>query len=619
MENLPSMSDQFLSKIFQQIEDNLDNEHFSVEDLARHAGLSRSMLHRKLIKLTGKSASDLITEKRLMKAKELLENDVATASEIAYRVGFNSPSYFNKVFKDYYQVSPGEVRKGAMAIPPQVSKEEQQGMTFVIPKAVRNRILFIMLVLLILSAAGTGIYHAFIKDKPVEKSIAILPFDNLSTSNENRYFADGIVEDLLNRLSKIEGLKVISRTSSEMFRNKGSKTIPQIAGILGVSYILEGTIQRQNNNLRINIQLIDARKDNHILSQQYDRQLSEIFKLQSEIAEQIALELSLVLTDQQKKALKQDQTTNLKAFEYKQLGRYHMNRRTREDMRASVKYFKLAIQEDPDYALAYAELADAYWVMPWYGYIDLKTGRDSAHYLCSQALRLDGNLGEAHNVLAAVYNEYDWDQVAAEKEFIRAFECKPNHAPTYQYYSEFLCTLGKLSEAREAMNKAIRIDPYSYVIRYASSILYYKQGYLDQALAENQISRELVAEHSWAAYVAFRIYRKLNNEQSALESFKKMVSITDYWTPAKVDSVYKISGMNGLLRWRLKEGTFPRKNNKALYHAMLGEYDKALIILESSLEEGLLEPFVTTEPEFAPIRSHPRFIAIREKLGLPPL
>jgi tetratricopeptide (TPR) repeat protein len=128
-----------------------------------------------------------------------------------------------------------------------------------------------------------------------------------------------------------------------------------------------------------------------------------------------------------------------------------------------------------------------------------------------------------------------------------------------------------------------------------------------------------VAEHSWAAYVAFRIYRKLNNEQSALESFKKMVSITDYWTPAKVDSVYKISGMNGLLRWRLKEGTFPRKNNKALYHAMLGEYDKALIILESSLEEGLLEPFVTTEPEFAPIRSHPRFIAIREKLGLPPL
>jgi TolB-like protein/AraC-like DNA-binding protein len=618
MVNQPSMSDQFREKVFKCIEDNLDNEHFSVEDLAMAAGISRSMLHRRLIRLTGKSASDLIMERRLIRAKELLENNVATAAEIAYRVGFNSPSYFNKVFKDYYQLSPGEVRKGTASAEhptPIAQTSELHGSP---DNSLKRLSLIVLIILLVTAVTGAGIYYLLRKGKPIDKSIAILPFDNLSANDENQYFADGIVEDLLNRLSKIDGLKVISRTSSEIFRNKGNNTIPQIAGILGVSYILEGTVQRESSNVRINIQLIDAKNDNHILSKQYDRKLSEIFKLQSEIAEQIALELSLVLTDQQEYALKQDQTTNLKAFEYKQLGRYHLNRRTREDTRVSVKYFRLAIREDPDYALAYAELADAYWVMPWYGYIDLKAGRDSAYYLSKQALKLDKNLGEAHNVLGGVYNEYDWDQRASEKEFLKAIECKPNHAPTYQYYSEFLCTMGKLPEAREILNKAILLDPYSYVIRYASSILYFKQGNLEQALAENQISSELVNEHSWAAYVAFRIYRKLNDEQSAMESFKKMVRITDHWTPANVDSVYSISGMNGLIRWRLKEGTFPRKNNRALYHAMLGEYKEALDILESSVDEGLLEPFVTTEPEFEPIRSNPRFIAIRKKMGLPP-
>lgn len=619
MDNQPSMDDQFLGEVNLCIENNLDKEHFSVEDLARHVGLSRSMLHRKLIKLTGKSATDLITERRLLRAKEMLENNVATVSEIAYRVGFNNPSYFNKVFKDYYQLSPGEVRKGNTIITTQGSKKEMHGTSFARPKTTLKRILFMLAVIIFITAAVTGIYYVLINDKPVEKSIAILPFDNLSSNDENRHFADGIVEDLLNRLSKIEDLKVISRTSSEVFRNKGNKTIPQIAGILNVSYILEGTVQRESSNVRISIQLIDAKKDNHILSKQYDRQLNEIFKLQSEIASQIASELSLVLSDQQEYALKQDQTTNLKAFEYKQLGRYHFNRRTREDIRASVKYFKLAIREDPDYALAYAELADVYWIMPWYGYIDLKTGRDSAYYLSKQALKLDKNLGEAHNVLGGVYNEYDWDQPAAEEEFLKAIKCKPNHAPTYQYYSEFLCTMGKLSEAREILNKAVLLDPYSFIIRYASSLLYFKQGNLDQALAEIQICRELVNDHNWTENLAFQIYRKLNDEQSALESFKKYVSITYHWTPAKVDSVYSISGMNGLIRWQLKEGKFSRKSFGALYYAMLGEYEEALDILESSVEKGILVPFVTTEPEFEPLRSNPRFIAIRKKMGLPPL
>ena len=175
-----------------------------------------------------------------------------------------------------------------------------------------------------------------VRKRPLEKSIAILPFDNLSPDKENQYFADGIVEDLINKLSTIEELKIISRTSSEMFRNKGGKTVPEIAKLLNVTYILEGTVQRQDDKVRINIQLIDALEDNHILSSQYDRNLNEIFNVQSEIAYKIASELSLVLTEKQKHALKQHPTQNLKAFEYYQMGRFHASKRWIEGYTKSI-------------------------------------------------------------------------------------------------------------------------------------------------------------------------------------------------------------------------------------------------------------------------------------------
>jgi tetratricopeptide (TPR) repeat protein len=404
-----------------------------------------------------------------------------------------------------------------------------------------------------------------------------------------------------------------------MFREKGNKTIPEIADLLQVSYILEGTVQREADNIRINIQLIDAINDDHVFSKQYDRSLSEIFKLQSEIAGQIAKELSFVLTDRQAFTLKEGQTTSIKALEYSQLGRYHLNRRTREDLFTSVKYFRLSINEDPNYALAYAELADSYFILSWYGHIERKTGRDSAVYLALKALELNINLGEAFTVLGVVYNEYDLEYDAALTEFLKAIKTKPNHAPAYQYYAEFLYTAGKGKEAREALNKAIHLDPYSYIVRYASSLLYYNEENYDQALAEIQICQGLINDNLSQVFLAYKIYRKLKNEQAALESFKKMVRITDNWTPEEVDSQYRIGGMDGLLRWWLDAGSLHGRNSKATCHALLGEDEIALDILESSLNEGLLQPFITAQTDFKNIRSHPRFIAIRNKMGLPTL
>jgi TolB-like protein/AraC-like DNA-binding protein len=619
MEDQSSMSDQFLTLINRIIEENLDNEHFSVDDLASKAGLSRSMLHRKLIKLIGKSASDLITEKRLLRAKELLENDVATASEIAYRVGFSSPSYFNKVFKQHFNISPGDLKKKAANS--YYQKEEEPSPEPA--KSGRSKISFFrvtaLLILLAIIVAGGIIYYISSQKKPTEKSIAILPFYNLSINEEDQFFADGIMEDLLYRLSATSELKVISRTSSEVFRNKGSRTVPEIAELLGVSYILEGSVQRQANNVRITIQLIDAAHDNHILSRQYDRNLNEVFRIQTELAQEIASELSLALTDEQKKILKKNHTNNLKAFDYVQLGRYHLNKRMCADNSASITYFRRAISEDPKYALAYAEMADAYYIAGWYDYISRKTGRDSAEYLALKALKLDPDIGQAHTVLAGIYYEYDWNYIQAEKEFKQALLKSPNHATTYQYYSEMMTSMGNLLKARELVNRAVQLDPYSYIIRFASFFLYVKEKKYGEALAESQICQGLAENNAGPISTNFILFVKTDNDLAALDCFKKLGEMNGEWTPELSDSIFLADGIRGLLSLRIMLDHWPIRINKADYYAMLGDKDKALSLLEQALEEGYLVPFNTTDPEFEDLHNEPRFIAIRKKMGLPPL
>ena len=616
MESHASMDDQFLELIDRIIKENLADEHFSVEELAQKAGISRSMLHRKLVKLTGKSATDYIMEIRLKRAKELLENNVATVSEIAYKVGFNSTSYFHRAFKKHFNVSPGDSKKKIVTNQLQQTEEgNAEIMKSGKSKFSRYRIPALLILLTIIVSAGI-LYFVLKEKEPLERSIAILPFDNLSTDAENQFFADGLVEDLLYRLSAISELKVISRTSSEMFRSKGNRTVPEIAELLGVKYILEGTVRRQANNVRITIQLIDATHDDHILSRQYNSDLSKVFSLQTELAGEIASELSLVLTEQQSDILKQTHTNNLKAFEYKQLGRYHLNQRTPEGLSASINYFRRAINEDPDYTLAYAEMADAYFISSWYGYIDRNTARDSAEYLALKAVKMNKNIGEAHTVLGVIYNEYDWNYTLAEKEFQRALFLSPNHATTYQYYAELMTMLGNLKMARQLFDKAVQLDPYSPIIRYASSYAYSREKNYQQALAGFKICQELSKDYTGSIYEELIIHVKTGNSEGTLESFKTLGIRTGEWTPGVVDSIFNTGGIEGLLKWRLKVGNLSYVS-EAHFHTLLGERNKALDLLERALIEGYLYPFSTSDPEFEDLRSERRFIAIREKMGLP--
>lgn len=619
MEVVPSMDEKFLSLINQIIEDQLGNEHFSVEDLAQKAGLSRSMLHRKLIKLTGKSATDLIMDKRLTRAKDLLDNDVATVSEIAYKVGFNSTSYFHRAFKKRFKLSPGDIKK--KIITDQFKQTDE--MKTEIKKSYKSKFsryrIVTLLILLTIIVTASILYFVLEEKEPPEKSIAILPFDNLSTESENQFFADGIAEDLLYRLSAISELKVISRTSSEIFRSKGNRTVPEIADLLGVNYILEGTVQRHANNVRITIQLIDAKHDNHILSRQYDRELNEVFRIQTELASEITSELSLALTERQLDLLKQTHTDNLKAFEYKQLGRYYLNQRSRKDVSVSINYFRRAINEDPDYALAYAEIADAYFISSWYGYIDRQTGRDSAEYLALKALEMDNNIGEAHTVLAIIYNEYDWNYRDSEKEYLQAIQISPNHATTYQYYAEYLNTNNRIDEARKMMNKAVELDPYSVMIRLVNSIVYFQEKKYQQALTEIALSQELAKNPIGAISKELSIHIMSGDSLSTLNTYKKLGLLTGEWTPDLADSLFHSNGIKGLIKYRIQLGNWSYFIIEAHYYTFLGDKESALDFLERALDEGNLAPTNTADFEFEDLRSEPRFIAIREKMGLPPL
>ncbi len=477
---------------------------------------------------------------------------------------------------------------------------------------------------IILLLVAFVIYQYRIKEPPnlpqptmeteIEKSIAVLPLSSLSMDPENLIFADGIVEDLLSRLSMIEGLKVISRTSSEMYREKGTKSLPQIARELGVSYIIEGSVQRVGEKARINIQLIDARRDAHIWSQLFDRDIQDIFKTQSEITIHVASVLNALLTPQQTTEIQKNRTDNVKAFELYQLGRFYWNKRTGEGYQTSIDYFGQAIAEDPYYGLAYAGLADTYHLMSLQGWIETKEGRDKAAELALKALELDESLAEAHTVLASIYTYIDMDWEGAEKEYLRAIDLNFNYSTAHQYYSEHLSITGKHQQAREQINIALELDPLSFVIRYVSTDLYFNRGLFNEALAENQRCHELFKDHEWAAQYDFEINQQLGNGPAALEGFKRYGSITGKFEASLLDSIYQTSGLSGLLRWRIEKSD--RFYTRAKLYGLLGEDEKAMDMLEKAFNEGEYSIEFTFHWAFRNLHSNPRFQTLVRRVGL---
>jgi len=381
-----------------------------------------------------------------------------------------------------------------------------------------------------------------------EKSVAVLPFANLSNDPEQEYFSDGIVEAILDHLFKIGELKVTSGTSTKRYKST-ELSVKEIGRELGVSSILEGSVQKIGNNVRITAQLIDSRTDVHLWSEIYDRNISDIFSIQSEVAQSVARELKATLTSKEKGQIEKNQTSSVIAYNLYLQGRFFWNKRTEEGQKKSIEFFEKSVALDPNYALAYAGMADAYFILTWRGWLPNPEGYIRAKGFALQALEIDNNLAEAHTSLGWLlfWSEWKWEE--ARKELNRAIELNPNYANAHQAYSELLDILRQDKAAREQLNLALELDPLSPAMNGLNGLHYYNEGKLKESLEACHRLAEIDLYNSQGVYWQyFRIYLRNGEDLKAIEALQKLMP----GNAMTIKEVYYKSGINGIFNYLIE-------------------------------------------------------------------
>ncbi|MBN1986227.1 MAG: helix-turn-helix domain-containing protein, partial [Prolixibacteraceae bacterium] len=590
------------------MEANLQTEQFGVSELASEMGLSRSHIHRRLKPICNKSVSQFIREIRLEKAKELLQEGNLTVSEIAFKVGFGSPTYFIKSFHDYFGYPPGEYIKYA----PEFLQTEENNKNPVSNNPEVNKTgisLKWMVSAFIIISIAVATYFIFQNRNnrgTLERSIAILPLNYVGNDPEVQILADGIVEDILNRLSQLPTLIVKSRNSSEFYRNT-EKLTPEIANELRVSYLGEGTIFKEGEKVRIYIQLIDAKNDKHIWSKQYDNDLSGIFDFISLVSLQIAREMETALTVNETEQLEKIYTNNPEAFQLHQKGRFFWQKRGEENLNLSIQYFNKAMKLDSSYALAYSGLANVYMVLPFHSSFPNNEAYAKTIEYANKALSIDENLDEPHFAIAAAEMYYKLNWPVVEKEFLKAIELNSNNAETYMFYAEYLHIVCNHNEARKSIEKAIELDPNANMKYWVSSFLYYDEGKFEESLKSLEKMREFDVRLDWVYRLTFQNFIHLKQNDNVLVAYLNYLEYVPHDLDYKnqVEKNYKKAGIPGILEYeinRLKKQSSVDYKWIAKFYAMLENTDSTLLYLEKEYKnpqaEGIMDIKVWIDFQF---------------------
>ena len=458
---------------------------------------------------------------------------------------------------------------------------------------------------------------------PRKKSIAVLPFRSLSDSKEDEYFSDGTTEDIITQLSKIGDLRVISRTSIMRYKNT-DKTIPEIGQELGVATILEGSVRRAGERVRIVAQLLDVRTDEHMWAETYDRDMKDVFAIQSEVAEKIASALGARLSRVEKKRIEKKPTESMEAYNYYLKGRFYWNKRRGDDLKTAVDYFQRAIEADPGYALAYAGLASTYGVYPDHTGLPPKEFIPKAEAAAKKALELDASLAEPHAVLGMIKSDYEWDWAGAEIEYKRALELDPGYPTVHHWYSLLLADRGRVEEAWAEIKKAQELDPLSLIINVVVGIGLYVTRQYDRAVEQFKRTLELDPNFLPAHVNLGRTYLQQGKLSEAIEEFERAAAIDGSFSyvRALLGSAYARAGrkndavriVNDLVQL---VGEGHRVSYEiALVYLGLGEKEHVLEWLERAYEErnpNFVE--LRTTPMWDEFRSAPRFAALMKKSG----
>ena len=484
---------------------------------------------------------------------------------------------------------------------------------------------FMGVALLALSVAA---YLFFARHTPpvTITSIAVLPLENLSADPEQEYFADGITDTLIGDLAKIGQLRVISRTSSMQYKGT-NKSLPQIAKELNVDAVVEGTVQRVGERVRIRAQLIYAPRDEHLWVEHYDRDLQDIFQVQSEIAQAIARQVRIKISPQEQARLTPRPSVNRNALENYLQGRYlFWNKRTEENLNKAMEHFRTAIKEDPKYALPYVGLAECHVSLGsvQFGALPPMEARRLAEEAAKSALNLDSNLAEAHTALGLV-NHYNLNWSAAEQYLKRAIELNPNYAVAHNSYASFLMSLGRVEESIAASARARELDPLSLSIGSQRGFLLENARRYGEAIDQLKSVLALDENHYQTLWMLGHTYVANKEYDNAIPIAEKAVALSDR-TPGALGILGLAYGAKGRKDDATKILAELTELNKQRYvtpaafvnvHIGLGNKDQALVWLEKAYNErSNYVAYIKVFPIVDPLRSDPRFIDLERRIGL---
>src|SRR6266699_970373 len=385
----------------------------------------------------------------------------------------------------------------------------------------------VFVLLLLLASLATWKLRSWSRPSPVIRSLAVLPLESLSSDAAQDYFADGMTDELISDLGQISALRVISRTSMMVYK-RTRKPLPQIARELNVDAVVEGTVLRSGDQVRITAQLIDATTDKHLWSQSYQGELRDTLALQNRVAAAIADQIRINLTPREQAALKNVKAVNPEAYESYLKGRYFWNKRTADGLKAALAYFNQAIEEDPKYAQAYSGLADTYALLgDWqYAVMTPKEALPKAKVAAIKSLELDSGQGEAHNSLAFVLDGFDWNLEAGGKEFQRAIELSPSYATAHHWYAWHLGLLGRYDDAIGEMRRAEELDPLSLIINADLAELLVLAHSYDEAIRQSRKTIEMDANFALAHNQLAQAYLGNHMYDEAIAELQKAVQLS---------------------------------------------------------------------------------------------
>ena len=487
--------------------------------------------------------------------------------------------------------------------------------------------------MLALIAAGLFVFQ-LVRPKPTisssaaaplipEKSIAVLPFDNLSEDKSNAYFAEGVQDEILTRLAKVADLKVISRTSTQKYKS-APDNLRAIAQQLGVANILEGSVQKSNDAVRVNVQLINATNDAHLWADIYDRKLTDIFAVESDIAKTIADTLQAKLTGSEKILMAKAPTANSEAYELYLKGRFFWNKRTALDLRKSIEYFDQAIEKDSNYALAYAALAQSWLLLPAYDGGAPKDCFPQAEAAAKRAAELDNTSAEACAALASVKGLFEFDFPGAIAEYERAIQLNPNDATAHHWLAnQALAAAGQVEREIAEMKRALELDPLSLIINANLGQAYIHARRYDEAIAQLRKTVDMDGGFYYARYTLGTALELKGSIPEAIAEYQKAIALSDDPFPkGLLGHIYATSGRRdeamqilAQLRQR-REQRYTDAYPLAIVYLGLGDHNEALNWLEQGYRDrdGFDMGPIRVDPLLAPLHGDPRFEALAEKI-----